>query len=111
MVHLFELKQCYKLFGEHRSMIGECDKQIEQQLIEQIASKNEGVIPEIPNVKRKVQNVKHKISYNLTAYLKEILEVDVTKVFGISEISALTILSEVGADMTKWKTEHHLLHG
>lgn len=105
--HLFELKQCYKLFGEHRSMIGECDKQIEQQLIEQIASKNEGVIPEIPNVKRKVQNVKHKIPYNLTAYLKEMLDVDVTEVFGISEISALTILSEVGADMTKWKTEHH----
>ena len=35
------------------------------------------------------------------------LDVDVTEVFGISEISALTILSEVGADMTKWKTEHH----
>lgn len=35
------------------------------------------------------------------------LEVDVTEVFGISEISALSIMSEVGVDMTKWKSEHH----
>ena len=25
------------------------------------------------------------------------------EVFGISEVSALTIMSEVGTDMTKWK--------
>ena len=87
-------------------MIDECDIEIEKQLIEQIASKNEGIIPDMPKVKRKVSN-KHKIQFNLTAYLKEILGVDVTEVFGISELSALTILSEVGNDMSKWKTEHH----
>jgi transposase len=105
--HLFELRQCYNLYREHRNMIEECDKEIEKQLIEQIASKNEGVIPNIPKVKRKASNGKHKIPFNLTANLKEILGVDVTKVFGISEISALTIMSEVGTDMSKWKTEHH----
>lgn len=105
--HLFELRQCYKLYCQHRNMVEECDKEIEKLLIEQIASKNEGVIPDIPKVKRKAQNGKHKIPFNLTANLREILGVDVTKVFGISEISALTIMSEVGTDMSKWKTEHH----
>jgi transposase len=105
--HLFELRQCYKLYCEHRSMVEECDKEIEKQLIGQIASKNEGVIPDMPKVKRKASNGKHKITYNLTANLKEILGVDVTHIFGISEISALTIMSEVGTDMSKWKTEHH----
>lgn len=104
--HLFELRQCYQLYHEHRQMIEECDKEIEKQLIEQIASKNEGVIPDIPKSKRKLSG-KHKVSYDLTAHLKEILGVDVTEVFGISEISALTIMSEVGTDMTKWKNEHH----
>ncbi len=33
--------------------------------------------------------------------------VDVTEVVGISELSALTILSEVGNNMSKWKTKHH----
>ena len=35
------------------------------------------------------------------------LDVDVTSITGISEISALTIMSEIGTDMTRWKTEHH----
>jgi transposase len=104
--HLFELRQCYHLYSTHGKMIEECDREIEKQLIEQIASKNEGVISDIPKVKRKASG-KHKVPFNLTADLKEILGVDVTEVFGISELSALTILSEVGRDMSKWKTEHH----
>ncbi len=104
--HLFELRQCYQLYCSHRQMIEESEREIEKQLIEQIASKNEGIISDIPKVKRKVSG-KHKAKFNLTAYLKEILVVDVTEVFGISELNALTILSEVGRDMSKWKTEHH----
>lgn len=104
--HLFELKQCYQLYSVHRQMIEECDKEIEKQLIEQVASKNGGVILDLPKSKRKISS-KHKVPFDLTAYLKQLLEVDVTDVCGISELSALTIMSEVGTDMTKWKTEHH----
>jgi len=35
------------------------------------------------------------------------LGIDVTSIIGISGISALTIMSEIGTDMSKWKTEHH----
>jgi transposase len=104
--HLFELKQCYELYRTHRQMIDECDKEIEKQLITFIASKNGGIIPEIPKVQRKISN-KHKVLYNLTGYLKIILGVDVTEIMGISELSALTIMVEVGTDMSKWKNEHH----
>lgn len=104
--HLFELRQCYKLYSTHQQMIVECDREIEKQLTVQIASQNQGVIPEIKEAKRKVSS-KNKVPYNLTAYLKEIFGTDVTEVVGISELSALAILSEVGTDMLKWKTEHH----
>jgi transposase len=103
--HLFELRQCYQMYCVHRDMIRECDLEIEKQLIEQIASKNDGLIPQIPKTKKK--SAKHQVPFNLTGYLKNMLEVDVTQVFGISEISALSIMSEVGLDMTKWKSEHH----
>ena len=103
--HLFELRQCYQMYCVHRDMIRECDMEIEKQLIEQIASKNDGLIPQIPKTKKK--SAKHPVPFNLTGYLKNMLEVDVTQVFGISEISALSIMSEVGLDMTKWKSEHH----
>ena len=104
--HLFELEQCYELYTKHREMIRKCDSKIEKQLIEQIASKNEGVVPEIPKTKRKVSH-KHKVPFNLTEYLKIILGVDITEVYGLGELSILTIMSEVGTDMSKWKTEHH----
>jgi transposase len=104
--HLFELRQCYQLYCIHRQMIEECEMEIEKQLIEQIASKNYGVIPQMPKSIRKVSS-KNKMPFDLTTYLKKILQVDVTEVFGISEISALTIMSEVGTDMEKWKNEHH----
>lgn len=104
--HLFELKQCYQLYCFHQQMIEECDNEIEKQLMQIIASQHEGVVPEITNIKRKVSG-KHKVPYNLTACLKELLGIDVTEVVGISELSALSIISEVGTDMSKWKTEHY----
>jgi transposase len=104
--HLFELKQCYQLYCYHHQMIDECDKEIEKQLVEQLASKNEGLITDLPKVKRKTVK-KNRVDFELTAYLKEILGVDVTEVVGLSEITVLTIMSEVGLDMTKWKTENH----
>jgi hypothetical protein len=104
--HLFELRQCYKAFQFHNDMISECDKEIEQILLEIIASKNNGVIPDIEKVTRK-RNYKRPIQINVTAYLKELNGIDMTGITGISEMSALTILSEVGTDMSKWKTDKH----
>ncbi len=103
--HLFELGQCYRMYQVHLEMIRECDLQIEKQLIDQLSLKHGGLIPEIPKTKKK--SAKHQVPFNLTGYLQQMLEVDVTEVFGISEISALSIMSEVGVDMTKWKNEHH----
>ena len=104
--HLFELGQCYKLFQFHNDMIAECDKELEKILLEMVATKNEGVIPEIEMVKRK-RKYKNPVQMNATAYLKELNGIDITEITGISEISALTIFSEVGTDMSRWKTEKH----
>jgi transposase len=104
--HLFALRQCYQLYCTHRQMIDECDRQIQEQLVQQIASENEGVIPDLPPVKRK-RSKKHPLPYNLTAHLEKLLGINVTEIFGISELTALDITSEAGTDMSKWKTEHH----
>lgn len=40
-------------------------------------------------------------------YLKSIYGVDITKIYGISGLTGLEILSEVGTDMSKWKTAGH----
>lgn len=104
--HLFELEQCYFLYDQHRQMIQKCDTELEKQLQVICASKNDGVVPEIPKTRKKA-STKSKVPFNLTAYMNEILEVNVSKVDGLGDLSVLTIMSEVGTDMTKWKTEHH----
>jgi transposase len=104
--HLFELRQNYQLFQAHNQYIEECDREIEKKLLKIIASKNDGVIPNIENLKRK-RSGKRPINVNITSYLKEINGVNITEITGISELSALSILSEVGTDMSRWKTEKH----
>jgi transposase len=61
--HLFELEQCYRLYSIHRQMIDECDKEINKLLIEQIASKNDGVLPELQNQEEKYRvNIKYPLT-------------------------------------------------
>lgn len=104
--HLFELEQCYFLYQQHRQMMEKCDMELEKQLQTMCARKNDGVLPEVPKT-RKRSSTKSKVPFNLTAYMHEILEVDTTQVDGLGDLSVLTIMSEVGTDMTKWKTQHH----
>jgi len=40
--------------------------------------------------------------------LKIIVGVDICKVEGISEISGLELISEIGTDMSKWKNSNHM---
>jgi len=105
--HLFELKQCYEMYKHHQQMIDECDAEIQRTLEQMINLRNEGDIQQIqPSEKRKRQ-YKNPISFDMTAYLKNLLGVDITQITGISELTALTIISEIGTDMSKWPTEHH----
>jgi transposase len=105
--HLFELKQCYEMYQCHQKMIRECDGQIKKLLEGMIASKNDGELPKIQPSKKRKRQYKNRISFDMTAYLKELVGVDLTEITGISELSALTIISEIGTDMSRWPTEHH----
>jgi len=101
--HLFELKQAYELYLIFKKKIIECDTQIEKTL-----KKIENSIPKEKKekTKRHVYS-KNRLNFNGTQYLKNIIGVDVTKIFGISELTALDIVSETGIDMSKWKTHKH----
>ena len=106
--HLFELRQSYELYLILKEKINECDREIEKQLLEQIASKNDGIIPDFSKTKiQRKPSGKSRLPFNATLYLQNLLGVDVTKIFGINELSALAIVSEVGTDMSKWKTSGH----
>lgn len=105
--HLFELRQCYQMYQELNERVRECDQELESQLQKIIAEKNDGEIPEIDLKTKRKRSGKNSMGFNATAYLMILLGVDVTAIMGISEISALEIVSEAGIDMSKWPTDKH----
>lgn len=80
----------YKFLGEE---LHKLDKKIEEVLSRMTSS------IEHEEVNKKIKKSKNSPRFNATKYLKAILGVDVTEIYGIREIGALTILSETGVDL------------
>ena len=121
---LFLITQCYRQYQQLQDHISDCDKETEQILEKLSALQNDGVIEPVETLpstqnaavettvtptKKKKKKSKNTPVYNVRNYLIEIHGVDVLEIFGISEISALEILSETGTEMTKWATESNFI--
>lgn len=116
---VFLVKQCYLQYQELLAHIRACDKEIEYTLQQMAATKNEGIIEPAPakedesgkqqKAKKKKRKNKNTPRFNTRTYLQQIHGVDVLEIFGISEISALEILSETGTDLSKWPTGNHFV--
>ncbi|WP_192350380.1 IS110 family transposase [Algoriphagus sp. Y33] len=98
---LFELRQSYELNLIYKQKITDCDTQIQKHMEELAGENGTGKCQEIP---RRVYS-KNRFSFNATPYLADIVGVDLTGIFGISEVCAMEIVSEVGVDMSKWPSE------
>jgi len=109
--HLFELEQCYLLYEYHNKMIKACDLKIEKILKQTIRSKNNGIMPKLGKLKRKDNN-KNDFTFDATNYLYLLNRVDIAScdgISGISEITALTIYSETGDDLSRFKDDKHFV--
>jgi transposase len=60
-----------------------------------------------PGPKRRQKAGSHTPQFNLGRELQRITGVDLTRIDGIDVGVAQTLISEVGLDMTRWKTEAH----
>jgi len=121
--HLFVLGQSLQAYRFYQARIQECDAEIEghlQQLAQRFESSSalgaELSQPEVLNdaqsqnpqkpakrkVKRKPQANEPKI--DLADYLRRICGVDLTQVIGLNVLSVLLIVSEIGVDMSKWRS-------
>jgi transposase len=105
---IFLLTQSYNMHLFAEAQIKLCDIQIEASLQCINASQMDGVIEQAPPLNKKARTKKHP-PFNSRAYLKRIHAVDVMDIYGISDISAIEILSETGTDLSKWPTEKHFI--
>ena len=104
--NLFALEQAVDCYDFYQQKIVQCDKKI-QECLEQM-NKNSNQDQHQQKQKRKpIRHNKPAID-NLEVHLLTVFSgKDATVLPGISDYNWLQLLSEVGADLTKWKTEKH----
>jgi transposase len=116
---LFELQQAMDNYHFAHRQMQECDQKLERYManlptrIVEAPARTEAVAGATPEKKaKKTKKEARKPRGNeprldMKGELKRICGVDLTSIDGISVMTAQTILSEVGTDMSGFKNEHH----
>jgi len=105
--HLFTLQQGLELYDIYRAKIRICDEELEK-LYSQFTPQVEIAENPLPSLRKKKKG-KHKNEpdYDLRSYLYQMTGVDLTAIDGLDVLTVQSILSEVGTDMSKWKSVKH----
>jgi len=102
--HLFALQQAVDLYEMYQAKIADCDQAIIKQLEKQPdASDDEPPSPDKPIQAR--DRVRDGVDVRDLLFKKT--GVDLFAIPGLAADTLLTLASEVGFDMTPWKTEKH----
>jgi transposase len=105
--HLFSLKQALELYDYYMRKISECDHQIAEQakrLETKCDPEKLSLLKKKPLTKKIKKPKKHEYPFDLTSELIRITGVDLTKIPAIGASTALTIVSEIGLDMSRWRS-------
>jgi transposase len=103
---LFALKQALRLYEFYQEQLRECDGEIEACL-RGMTDKSQGK-PLPPSV-RKRKPEKNEVRFGARALLFRMAGVDLTVLEGISETTALVILSEIGTDLGQFAHEKNFV--
>ena len=103
--HLFALRQAYEAWAFFEGQIVACDKEIETLLIK--LNTNKQVIDEDNSLPKQVKHHAPKIQELHSHLLTLTGGKSLTLLPGITDYSALRLLSEIGTDMSNWPTEKH----
>ncbi len=101
---LFELKHATEHYNFLQNQTCECDKKIEEQMIIITAKYNDGDITGLKEKAIKKYSRKNELNFNINPYLQEIFGIDISRIYGFSDDTALTLFAEVGSDLSCFGT-------
>lgn len=104
--HLFALKQAIAMYEFYHRQLKECDAQIEACL-RGFADKSQGEVLAPKPKARKPRG--HEPTFAARDLLFRMAGVDLTAIEGISEVTALVVLSEIGADVSRFPHEKNFV--
>jgi transposase len=102
--HLTELKLCLWMWEQYQCVIAELDQAIAGQLR---TMAKQTPLPPLPPKPRLRGKKAHDPRFDVRTALYYLVGIDLTAIEGIDDIHALTLLSELGTDFTKWPTVKH----
>ena len=99
--HLLALKQALGRYDFFAEQLQECDQQIER-VMEQLQAHTK----ELGKGKKR-SKAKNAPKFNLRERLLKMCGVDVTRIDGIDETTALNVVAEVGTDLSRFPSDKH----
>jgi len=102
--HIFTLKQALELYDIYQDKIRACDIEIEKKLLGFENKSQKDKKDNEPEVKKSNTYTKNKLSFDASSHLARITGVDLTAIPGIEASTAIKIISEIGLDLTRWKS-------
>ena len=99
--HVFAIDQALKTYDFFHDRIRECDQAIEA-VMRRLPAKA-GASPVAPPAKRR----KNQPHFHLGQEIARVTGVDLTRIPGVSTLTAETVISECGVDLAAFPTEHH----
>jgi transposase len=102
--HLFALQQAVILFRTYQAQMAACDRQIEAHLAR--LPDNSAPQPSEPRSRRRRRHSSDP-TFDASQAAQRITGVDLTRIDGIDGHTALKLISEIGTDMSRWKTVKH----
>jgi hypothetical protein len=103
---IFILQQELEMYDTYQRRVAECDEQLQKHLALFADTIAPPAKEDLPPKKKKKQN-KNNPHFHLADELQRITGVDLTRIDGVDVFVAQTVISEVGLDMGRWKTEAH----
>lgn len=102
--HLLELKLAFEAWQFYQKQLGQIDAQIEQQLGRM---KQDRALPPLKPHKRSGGRKPNHPRFDVRTALYYAVGIDLTEIEGIEEMTALTIISEIGVDLSRFVTVQH----
>lgn len=103
--HLFALRQAVELYDHYREKIAACDREIlaRMQRFEDRSESGKGTPPD----EQKRPPRKNELAFDAAKETYRITGADLTKIPAIQGHTALIVVSEMGRDVSHWKTSKH----
>jgi transposase len=101
--HLFTLRQALELYAVYQEKIEACDREMEAYM-QSLDGRGEPPEAEPP---KSLTRRKNQVHFDLHHQLRRVTGCDLTHIDGIDALTAQTVISECGLDMSRFATEKH----